>query len=137
MLHNPYPAKYLSEPAWNQLVMKAIFTDKPLHLIIGLDARANEALVAILIDFAHERWAAGRTLDPMTWRIVTNFVNESNLPDIARVANSERSADREAAALVCATTSYEPARKLIPADLANAINNREITWDTIAAKTSK
>ncbi|GEP92420.1 hypothetical protein SAMN05660909_04319 [Chitinophaga terrae (ex Kim and Jung 2007)] len=134
MLDNPYPAKFLSEPAWNQLVMKAIFTDKPLHRIIGLDERANTALVNILVDFAHERWAAGRTLDPMQWRILVNFVNEQNLPDITRVAHSLVPAEREAAALVCAQTSYEPARKLVPADLATAIQNGELTWNTLAAK---
>ncbi|RFS22836.1 hypothetical protein DVR12_13190 [Chitinophaga silvatica] len=137
MLNNPFPANYLSEPAWNQLVMKAIFTDKPLHRIVGLDRRANAALANILTDFAHERWAAGRTLDPMQWRVLINFITEDNLADIARIASSVVPAEREAAAIVCTQTKFEPAKKLIPADLADAVRNGEINWNSIAEKTIK
>jgi hypothetical protein len=52
--HNPYPAKYFSEAAWNQLVLKCIFNDKPINLIEGLDERANQNLANILSDFAHD-----------------------------------------------------------------------------------
>lgn len=139
MLHNPYPAKYLSEPAWNQLVMKAIFTDKPLHLITGLDERANAALAGILVDFAHERWAAGRTLDPMQWRILVNFVNEANFADITRVWHSVNSTEKEAAALVCAQCHYLPAKALLATDpaLQAEIQAGSITWDTLAQKIIK
>jgi hypothetical protein len=37
MYHNPYPAAYIEEPAWNQLIMKAFFTGKNVNNIIGLD----------------------------------------------------------------------------------------------------
>ncbi|WP_142683939.1 EboA domain-containing protein [Chitinophaga polysaccharea] len=139
MLRNPYPAKYLSEPAWNQLVMKAIFTDKPLHLIIGLDERANAALATILVDFAHERWAAGRTLDPMQWRVLVNFVGEANFADITRVWHSVNSTEKEAAALVCAQCHYPPAKALLATDpaLQAEIQAGSITWDTLAQKIIK
>lgn len=139
MLRNPYPAKYLSEPAWNQLVMKAIFTDKPLHLITGLDERANAALAAILVDFAHERWAAGRTLDPMQWRVLVNFVGEANFADITRVWHSVNSTEKEAAALVCAQCHYPPAKALLATDpaLQAEIQAGSITWDTLAQKIIK
>ncbi|HEY8956366.1 EboA domain-containing protein [Chitinophaga sp.] len=139
MLRNPYPAKYLSEPAWNQLVMKAIFTDKPLHLITGLDERANAALAEILVDFAHERWAAGRTLDPMQWRVLVNFVGEANFADITRVWHSVNSTEKEAAALVCAQCHYPPAKALLATDpaLQAEIQAGSITWDTLAQKIIK
>ena len=35
-LHNPYPERFFSEAAWNQLVLKTIFNDKPIHLIEGI-----------------------------------------------------------------------------------------------------
>ncbi len=57
---NPYPATWLDEAAWNQLVMKAFFTGKDIGLITGLDRRNNPNLAAILRDFARERQAAGR-----------------------------------------------------------------------------
>ncbi|MEC5142080.1 EboA domain-containing protein [Chitinophaga sp. 212800010-3] len=139
MLNNPYPARYLSELAWNQLVMKAIFTDKPLHLITGLDERANANLAAILVDFARERWAAGRTLDPMQWRLLGDYVNAENFFAIKRVWDSEHSVEKEAAALVCMQSNYQPAKELLaqaPA-LLEEIQSGRLTWNTIAKKTSK
>ena len=35
MCNNPYPSENLDEPAWNQLVLKAFFTEKPIEQIIG------------------------------------------------------------------------------------------------------
>ncbi|WP_080058790.1 EboA domain-containing protein [Spirosoma aerolatum] len=62
MLQNPYPAEYLDELAWNQLVMKAFFTDKDITQIMGLQKRKNTRLTHILTDYAAERRAAGRSL---------------------------------------------------------------------------
>jgi len=70
MYENPYPADYLDDHAWNQLVLKAFFTDKELNRIVGLDRRMNQALVASLLDYAKERTAAGRTVDPALWVLV-------------------------------------------------------------------
>lgn len=70
MYENPYPANYLDDPAWNQLVLKAFFTDKELSRIVGLDRRMNPALVASLLDYAKERTSAGRTVDPALWVLV-------------------------------------------------------------------
>ncbi|PSL49929.1 hypothetical protein CLV51_1011269 [Chitinophaga niastensis] len=139
MLHNPWPAKYLAEPAWNQLVMKAIFTDKPIHYITGLDERANAALAGILTDFAHERWAAGRTVNPMQWRLLMHFVNADNIQDITRIWHSIDNVEKEAAALVCAQSDYLPAQQLLaqsPA-LAAEIQAGSLSWDTIAKKITK
>ncbi len=61
VMDNPYPARNFDESAWNQMVLKVIFSDKPIHRIVGLAERANAALARMLSDFAHERWAAGRT----------------------------------------------------------------------------
>jgi hypothetical protein len=62
MLNNPFPADYFDEPAWNQLIMKAFFTDKDVTQIIGLNERNNARLAQTLADFAAERRAAGRSL---------------------------------------------------------------------------
>ncbi len=64
MLHNPYPADYFTEAAWNQLILKAFFTDKDVTQIIGLDERKNARLAQTLADYAAERRAAGRSLPP-------------------------------------------------------------------------
>lgn len=62
MIHNPYPAEYFDEAAWNQMILKAFFTDKDVTQIIGLDERRNARLAQTLTDYAAERRAAGRSL---------------------------------------------------------------------------
>ncbi|MCD8740963.1 EboA domain-containing protein [Mucilaginibacter roseus] len=75
MYNNPYPAEYLPEAAWNQLIMKAIFTEKRLDLITGLNHRNNQELARILMDFARERGAAGRTVVPELWHLASPFTD--------------------------------------------------------------
>ncbi len=136
MCDNPYPAAYLDEPAWNQLVLKAFFTEKPVHRIIGLDERANPNLARILSDYAHERWAAGRPVHPQLWRCVGAFLNEQIFPDIQRIASSGNNIEREAAALACAKSDYLPAKELLATDpyLSSVLNDKKITWETLAEK---
>ena len=136
MCNNPYPSEQLEEKAWNQLVLKAFFTEKPIFEIIGLDERANGELANILSDYAHERWAAGRTINPLLWRCVGKFINASIFPDIQRIANSENEKEREAAALACCNSNYEPAKKLLDTMplIKSAIEKGELTWQTLADK---
>ena len=70
MLHNPYPADYFDEAAWNQMVLKAFFTDKDVTQITGLDERKNARLAQTLADYAAERRAAGRSLPPNIERLM-------------------------------------------------------------------
>jgi hypothetical protein len=117
MCNNPYPAEYLDEPAWNQLVLKAFFTEKPIEQIIGLDQRANAQLAHILSDYAHERWSAGRSVHPMLWRCVCPFIDEAIFPDIERITQSGYLPEQRAAALVCAQSQYVPARQLLDSNI--------------------
>lgn len=136
MLDNPYPARYLDEAAWNQLVLKAFFTEKPIHRIAGLDDRANPVLARTLVDLAHERWAAGRVIHPLLWRLVAPFISETNFADIERVWHSEQHAEREAAALACFSSSYNPARELLGKrpEMAEDIATGKLTWETVARR---
>lgn len=109
---NPYPAQHFPEAAWNQLVLKCIFNDKPLSLIVGLHERANAALAQHLSDLAHERWAAGRAVPAEAWQLVPRFMNETLLADVIHLLQSPDSRDQEAARHVCTVTDYEPARNL-------------------------
>jgi len=79
MYNNPYPAENLEEAAWNQMVLKAFFTEKQVSKLFGLDNRANQELARILIDYAKERQAANRKVDDMLWYIVGKFVNDEQL----------------------------------------------------------
>jgi hypothetical protein len=135
MCDNPYPAAHLDEPAWNQLVMKAFFTDKPVDRIYRLDQRANAELAKILSDYAHERWAAGRRINPQLWRCVAKFIDERNFADIQRIGDSNDPLEREAAALVCSGSDYPSAQEWLGRHegLKTAIDNKTLSWSTIAA----
>lgn len=61
-LGNPYPAAFLPERNFNQMVLKALFNGVPLAGIHGLPDRRNPELARMAGDYADERRAAGRTV---------------------------------------------------------------------------
>lgn len=130
---NPYPAEQLDEKAWNQLVLKAIFTEKPVLKITGLHKRMNQNLADSLSDYAHERWAAHRDVNPLLWICVSPFINKDIFPDIQRVFSSENTREREAAALACYESTYAPAKQLLEQnpELKSSIEKGEVTWVSI------
>ena len=134
--NNPYPSKQLSEGAWNQLVMKAFFTEKPIHQIIGLDQRANPELASMLSDYASERRAAGRAVNPQLWRCVGPFIDEKKFPGMQRTFQSNEPLEQEAAALACHNSNYTPAKELLDqhADLKLKITSGQLNWDKLADK---
>lgn len=134
MCNNPYPSENLDEAAWNQMVLKAFFTEKPVEEIIGLDSRSNQQLALTLSDYAHERWAAHRAVNPQLWRCAGPFINEAIYPDLEKISASENPLEREAAALACHESNYAPAKKLIPPALEKEIENGELTWSVLAKK---
>ena len=134
--NNPYPSEQLSEAAWNQLVMKAFFTDKPIHKIIGLDQRANKELADMLWDYANERWAALRTVNPQLWRCIGKFIDAKIFPGIQRIYHSPDAIEREAAALACYASDYPAAKELLNqnSSLKSQIESGQLSWDTLAKK---
>ena len=130
VLHNPYPARYFTEAAWNQLVLKTIFNDKPIHKIVGLEERANPSLAQMLSDFAHERWAAGRTVAPEVWRLTPKYMNEALLEDMKHLLASHDPSDQKAAALACFQAESTTAHNLLatyPA-LEKQVQHKHISW---------
>jgi hypothetical protein len=121
--HNSYPAKYFSESAWNQLILKCIFNDKPINLIEDLDERANQNLANMLSDFAHERWAAHRTIPPQVWRLVSRFLTPTILEDIQKLFDSENIQNQQAAVLVCQESKLIEAKNLL------VINQPKLAFD--------
>ena len=73
---NPFPRDHFDDHRWNHMVLKALFVDSDLGPITGLDQRANPELARILIDYARERWAAGRPVTPELWRPVRPFMDD-------------------------------------------------------------
>lgn len=134
MCNNPYPSENLTEPAWNQLVLKAIFTEKPMDEIIGVDERSNEKLAKTLCDYAHERWAAHRSVNPQLWRCVGPFIDEDILPDIQKLLSSDDTFEKEAAALAIHSSNFDPAKKLLPGSFRTAIETGSLSWKTLSEK---
>ena len=75
IIHNHYPAAFLDEAAWNQLVLKAFFTEEDIPDIVGLQQRNNRRLAQALVDYAYERHAAKREINPMLWVLVSPFID--------------------------------------------------------------
>jgi hypothetical protein len=70
ILNNPYPSAFLDETAWNQLILKAFFTDKDTTQIIGVAKRANSNLAKSLQDYVAERKAANRAIHDQLWEMI-------------------------------------------------------------------
>lgn len=136
MYHNPYPAKYLDQAAWNQLILKAFFTDKDINKITGVDERTNKDLAYIISDYAHERWAAGRELNPLMWRMVGPFIDDKLFEDIKRLFDDGKLTDRKAGALAIAASKYPHAKALLTQypELETAIANKNLSWDTLTGQ---
>lgn len=132
-LNNPYPAAHFPESNWNQLVLKSIFMQRPMYRIHQLDQRRNAALAEIAIDFAHERWAAGRPVMPELWRLVVPFLDDHSLDDLKKVFYSEDQLETEAGILAAYESTFPPAKLLLQscAETITAIEYGEITWEHI------
>lgn len=139
VLENPFPSEHLSDDAWNQMVLKAIFINRPLFKIWGFDARRNILLAQMISDFAHERWAAGRTLSPEIWRILSPFIDKTGWEDIDRILKSENPLEVEAGGLVCFENSSEDAKSRlskIPKVELN-IKSGKLSWKILGEKLLK
>jgi hypothetical protein len=136
MYHNPYPASNLNEAAWNQLVMRAFFTDKNVNNIIGLDERANQNLANTLFDYVEERWAASRTVNPQIWRLTGKFMDEQHFYMMEKLFKLPNETDQQAAALACADSSFEKATLLLNQypEFKRAIEQKILRWEVVANK---
>jgi hypothetical protein len=61
---NPYPARFFPELSFNQLVLKAFFSEIAVQRIVGLHERRSAELVRMAHAYASERRAAGRSVPP-------------------------------------------------------------------------
>jgi hypothetical protein len=128
--HNPYPAEQLEEGRWNQMVLKSLFIEAALHPIVGLDQRANPALARMLVDYAHERWAAGRAVSPELWRCVGPHADKAALKDLKRVLETGTPLEQAGAALALSSCPHSQAEEILETnrELAQKIQAAELTW---------
>jgi len=132
-LNNPFPAQYFAEANWNQMVLKAVFMQRPLFRIHRLEERRNLSLATIASDFAHERWAAGRPVMAEIWRLVVPFFDQNFLQDIQKVIASGDLLQIQAAVLACSESDFAPAQALAAShpDILSKIQTGQINWQRI------
>lgn len=133
-LGNSYPADWLEEGAWNQMVLKAIFVGCSLRGIAGLDRRANPALARMLVDYARERRAAKRPVTPELWRAVgPHALGERALGALRDALADPDPAQQRAAALALAASTDPDAPGVLAArpDLAAEVAAGRIDWETL------
>ncbi len=132
---NPYAAEQFGEPAWNQLVLKALFVGSRLDLIAGLDRRRNPTLARMLCDYAHERWAAARPVVPDLWRCVGPFAAGPVLDDFRRLLERGTAAEQHAAALSLLDATDPAAAQLLESrpDVARDARTGRIGWEQLAS----
>lgn len=109
---NPYPKTHFSQDAWNQLVLKCIFNDKPVHRIDGLLERNNPALAQTLRDFTQERWSAGRRIPAQVWRLFLPYLQAHDAPNVIKLMASNHPWDRLAACLLIRDSSIPAIQEL-------------------------
>lgn len=132
-LHNPYPADFFNDDAWNQMILKSLFVGSPLFPILGVDKRSNEPLARMLVEYAHERWAAGREVSPELWRSVGPFIDDDIAKDIEKELAHEKPIHRYAAILALLDSSSDAVKELLQKyDTINEeVESKKITWDVI------
>ena len=132
-LNNPYPALYFNDQQWNQMYLKAAFMERDLSMIQSVDERANADLTRIISDYAHERWAASRKIDPMFWRPVSKFMDDTLRTDMKRLLTSEDPTENKAGALCCYYSADKDALALLEnhQELKKQVASNKITWNTL------
>lgn len=128
--HNPYPRLHFETHRWNHMVLKALFVGSRLAPIQGLDERANAELARIMLDFAHERRAAGRPVPFEIWRCVGPFARGTMLKDLEQVLATGDAVEQRAAALALAASPDPDATALLERvpGVAAEIASGQLDW---------
>lgn len=134
--YNPYASEFLEEGAWNQMVLKALFVESALYPIVGIDERANETLAKMLVEYAHERWSAGREISPELWRPVGPFIEEDYAKDIRKSLNHPEKIQKLAAVLALLDSNYSQKDDLLESHqhLVKEVKEQKISWEDIGRK---
>ncbi len=130
---NPYPADYFNDQQWNQMFLKAAFMQQDLAGMVRIDERANGSLARIISDYAHERWAAGRDVDPLFWRPTTRFLEGDLLTDMERLLRSDNPRENRAGALCCYQSDKPAAKELLDRypEFKAAVSSGSYDWSGV------
>jgi len=59
------------------MILKIFFIEEDINQVIGLKERANKTLADMLTDFANERKAAQRSVNPEIWKVIELCKNKT------------------------------------------------------------
>jgi hypothetical protein len=85
--------------AWNQLVVKALFTEVPLARVYGVDGRLSSELTHMVLDYMDERKSAGRTIPIDAWLCI-GTTSDPRFDSAIEAAMQSPSLKQQAAAIV-------------------------------------
>lgn len=134
-LHNPYPFRNLPEDAWNHMVLKAVFMDRPIYKVYKIEARKNAKLALIFLDYAHERWSAHRKVTPELWRFVSGFVDDTFFEDLKKVVKGTDQLEALAATKALHESDYPKGHAWLQKE--EIATNNLPSWDEIGQRLEK
>ena len=136
VLNNPYPADYLDEGPWNQMVLKALFMERPLYQIQGLERRSNARLTKMISNYAHERWAAGRSTSPEMWRPIGDQDTIGIYQDLEKLVSLEDTDQQEAAVLTAQALGTKEAQAFLDhhQPMVDRVSQQGVTWDKLGQR---
>ena len=136
VLNNPYPSEYLDEGAWNQMVLKALFMERPLYQIYGLEDRGNVRLTKMISNYAHERWAAGRPTSPEMWRPIGNQATIGIYEDLEKLLTLQDKDQQAAAVLTAQALGTKEAQSFLDhhRPFVDQVNQVGANWNEIGKR---
>ena len=129
-LNNPYPASNFSQDEWNQMILKAIFMERPIYQIKDVDHRKNKKLAHILFDYARERWAASRRVTPELWRMMRGCLTEELFLEMRKQMVEGDEPSQQAMLKVIQESNLDVAQQWLN---TQSIKTGNISWDQIGS----
>jgi len=129
-LNNPYPASNFSQDEWNQMILKAIFMERPIYQIKDVDQRKNKKLAHILFDYARERWAASRRVTPELWRMMRGCLTEELFLEMRKQMVEGDEPSQQAMLKVIQESNLDVAQQWLN---TQSIKTGNISWDQIGS----
>ena len=129
-LKNSYPASYFSQDEWNQMILKAVFMERPIYQIKDIDQRKNEKLAHVLFDYARERWAASRRVTPELWRMISGYITEKLFVEMIKKMAEGNAQDQKAMLKLIQESNLDAAQQWLN---SQSTQIEPISWDQIGS----
>ena len=129
-LKNPFAASYFSQDEWNQMILKAVFMERPIYQIKNIDQRKNEKLAHILFDYARERWAASRRVTPELWRMISGYITEKLFVEMIKKIAEGNAPDQKAMLKLIQESNLDAAQQWLS---SQSIEIEPISWNQIGS----